>query len=224
MDILQKIKDALKKAGIDEKYAGKVKALFQIEKEDGLDNYIKLFKDNILPDLQANEQTQQAAVEAAKKEAVAAYEKEHKLKDGKTIEQPKPDEDPLKDLPPAAKAIFEAQNKQIKALTDSMANLTNTVTTNTKKDSAKAIFIESKLPEKWFDRIDVNSDIPVKDQIKTLQDEYTEIRQSVINEEIGDGHYSPGDSKITEKSEEDWAKIMDGEPAKDSGTVDLGLK
>ena len=87
MDILQKIKDALKKAGIDEKYAGKVKALFQIEKEENLDNYIKLFKDNILPDIQANEQTQQTSVEKAKKEAIEAYEKEHNLKDGKTIEQ-----------------------------------------------------------------------------------------------------------------------------------------
>jgi len=224
MDILQKIKDALKKAGIDEKYAGKVKALFQIEKEENLDNYIKLFKDNILPDIQANEQTQQTSVEKARKEAIEAYEKEHNLKDGKTIEQPKQDEDPLKDLPPAAKAMVEDQNKQIKALMDSISTLTSTVTTNTKKDSAKAIFGESKLPDKWFDRIDVNSETPVKDQIKVLQDEYSEIRQSVIDKEVENGSYSPNNGKVADKSEEEWTKLMDGEPTKDSGTVDLGLK
>ena len=224
MDILQKIKDALKKAGIDEKYAGKVKALFQIEKEENLDNYIKLFKDNILPDIQANEQTQQTSVEKAKKEAIEAYEKEHNLKDGKTIEQPKQDEDGLKDLPPAAKAMVEDQNKQIKALMDSISTLTSTVTTNTKKDSAKAIFGESKLPDKWFDRIDVNSETPVKDQIKVLQDEYSEIRQSVIDKEVENGSYSPNNGKVADKSEEEWTKLMDGEPTKDSGTVDLGLK
>ena len=224
MNILQKIKDALKKAGIDEKYAGKVKALFQIEKEENLDNYIKLFKDNILPDIQANEQTQQTSVEKAKKEAIEAYEKEHNLKDGKTIEQPKQDEDEFKDLSPAAKAMVEAQNKQIKALTDTVSTLTSTVTTHTKKESAKALFGSSKLPEKWIDRIDVNSEKPIEDQIKGLQEEYNEIRQSVIDKEVEDGHYSPSNGKVADKSEEEWTKLMDGEPTKDSGTVDLGLK
>ena len=56
MKILATIKAALKKAGIPEKYAAKVQALFDIESEENLDNYIGLFKDNILPDLVSNEQ------------------------------------------------------------------------------------------------------------------------------------------------------------------------
>lgn len=49
MEILVAIKKALKKAGIPEKYAAKVKALFNIESEENLENYVSLFKDNILP-------------------------------------------------------------------------------------------------------------------------------------------------------------------------------
>ena len=54
MEILVAIKKALKKAGIPEKYAAKVKALFNIESEENLENYVSLFKDNILPDLEAS--------------------------------------------------------------------------------------------------------------------------------------------------------------------------
>lgn len=77
MKILATIKAALKKAGIPEKYAAKVQALFDIESEENLDNYIGLFKDNILPDLVSNEQGSQASIDAA----IAAYEKKYGLKD-----------------------------------------------------------------------------------------------------------------------------------------------
>lgn len=43
MKILATIKAALKKAGIPEKYAAKVQALFDIESEENLDNYIGLY-------------------------------------------------------------------------------------------------------------------------------------------------------------------------------------
>ena len=42
MKILATIKAALKKAGIPEKYAAKVQALFDIESEENLDNYTGL--------------------------------------------------------------------------------------------------------------------------------------------------------------------------------------
>ena len=59
MEILVAIKKALKKAGVPEKYAAKVKALFNIESEENLENYVSLFKDNILPDLEASAQNNQ---------------------------------------------------------------------------------------------------------------------------------------------------------------------
>lgn len=82
MEILVAIKKALKKAGIPEKYAAKVKALFNVESEENLENYISLFKDNILPDLEASEQNNQNVIN----NAIAEYEKKHGLKDGKPIE------------------------------------------------------------------------------------------------------------------------------------------
>ena len=65
MEILVAIKKALKKAGIPEKYAAKVKALFNIESEENLESYISLFKDNILPDLETTEQNKKTVADAA---------------------------------------------------------------------------------------------------------------------------------------------------------------
>lgn len=89
MDILQEIKNALKKAGIDEKYAGKIKALFNVESTENLDNYIGLFKENILPDLQPDEQGRQTAIETAIAGAIKTYEDKYKIKDGKPLEEVK---------------------------------------------------------------------------------------------------------------------------------------
>ena len=62
MTIIDAIKKGLKAAGVNEKYAVKVQKLFKIEKEDDIDTYIALFKDNILPDLENT-----SAIEKAKK-------------------------------------------------------------------------------------------------------------------------------------------------------------
>ena len=138
MKILATIKAALKKAGIPEKYAAKVQALFDIESEENLDNYIGLFKDNILPDLVSNEQGSQASIDAA----IAAYEKKHGLKDGKPIEttktkktkKPKDDEEDedededLEGLPASVVKLLKAQQKQISELAASVSTVATTVT------------------------------------------------------------------------------------------------
>ena len=84
MTIIDAIKKGLKAAGVNEKYAVKVQKLFKIEKEDDIDTYIALFKDNILPDLENT-----SAIEKAKKDAIAEYEKNNGLKDGKPIKSAK---------------------------------------------------------------------------------------------------------------------------------------
>lgn len=78
MTIIDAIKKGLKAAGVNEKYAAKVQKLFKIEKEEDIDTYVALFKDNILPDLEDT-----SAVEKARKDAIAEYEKNNGLKDGK---------------------------------------------------------------------------------------------------------------------------------------------
>lgn len=236
MKILATIKAALKKAGIPEKYAAKIQALFNIESEENLDNYIELFKENILPDLTANEQPSQAAIQAA----IADYEKKHGLKDGKPIEPAKgkkgkkakvvddedeeDEDDDFEGLPASVVKLLKAQQKQISELTATVSTVASTVTTSTKQASAKALFAESKLPGKWFNRIDVNSETSVEDQIKELQEEYAEIKQSVIDDEIAGGDYKPSSYKPRERSEQEWAKLMEDEESTGNGVASIGLE
>lgn len=238
MTIIDAIKKGLKAAGVNEKYAQKVQKLFNIEKEDNLETYIQLFKDNILPDLEDT-----SAVEKAKKEAIAEYEKANKLKDGKPIDK-KPkgkkkkddddddessdddDDDDLSGLSPAMAKMFKAQQKQISELTNSVTTLTTNISTSGKQNAAKALFDNAKLPEKWFKRLDVNSETSIEDQIKELQDEYAEIKQSSITEEIEAGNYRPHVSQPKDRTEKEWAELMNKEDgAGDSnGTASLGLE
>lgn len=240
MKILAVIKATLKKAGIPEKYAAKVQALFNIESEENLENYVSLFKENILPDLEANEQGKQSDIDAA----IAAYEKKNGLKDGKPIEKPAPkgkktkkakdgddeeeeeDEEDLSDLPPVYKKLLKAQQKQIETLTDGITTLTKTVTESGKTSSARKLFDESKLPEKWLKRIDVNSETSIEDQIKDLQEEYKEIRQSAVSEEVEAGNYKPYVAQPKDRTEKEWLEIMNKEEVagEASGVANLGIE
>ncbi|AVM53305.1 hypothetical protein JN06_01338 [Bacteroides zoogleoformans] len=225
MKILATIKAALKKAGIPEKYAGKVQKLFNIESEENLETYIALFKENILPDIEEVEGSVKTAAEAAAKKAIEDYEKQHNLKDGKAIKPEKPEETKTDDLPPAVKVLIEAQGKQISELTGVVNKLANSVTTSQKQSSAAALFKEAKLPEKWLSRIDVNSEKSVEDQIKELQEEWTELRQSVIDDQVETGDYRPNQYKPKERTEKEWADFMNGdkETSKDASVASLGL-
>ncbi|MGL5958900.1 MAG: hypothetical protein ACRCZZ_10010, partial [Phocaeicola sp.] len=199
--MIRKIKAALKAAGVPEKYAPKVQALFNIETEENLETYVTLFKDNILPDLTVNEADSDKAKKAAEAAAIATYEKMHGLKDGKVVGKKTPkakkkdesdeeddeDED-LEGLTPAMQKMIKAQQKQIQMLTDSVTNLTTNITTSGKTANAKAVFEGAKLPAKWFSRIDVNSEISIEDQIKDLQEELAEITQGRVNEEVEAGN------------------------------------
>lgn len=226
MNILEIITAALTKAGIDKKYAGKVKALFNIEKEDeNLDNYIKLFKDNILPDLQSSGQPTQETIQSAEQAAIVDYEKKHGLKDGKPVETPNPEEDQYKGLPPAVVKLIEAQNKQLEELKGLVETRTKDAATAEKKATAKALVVNAKLPEGWLERVNLESETSLEDQVKALGEEYTKIQQDAINEKVASGEYSVGSFQPKDRTEADWAKLMDGDTTPNNpGTVDLGLK
>ena len=106
----------------------------------------------------------------------------------------------------------------------SVSTVATTVTTSTKQASAKALFADSKLPAKWFNRIDVNSETSVEDQIKELQEEFAEIKQSVIDDEVAGGDYKPNPYKPKERIEQEWLKLMEDEESSDNGTASLGLE
>ena len=190
-----------------------------------------MFKDNILPDLEDT-----SAVEKAKKDAIAEYEKNNGLKDGKPVKKTKKtakseedDEDEGKDedfegLPASVVKLLKAQQKQISELAASVSTVATTVTTSTKQASAKALFADSKLPAKWFNRIDVNAETSVEEQIKELQEEFAEIKQSVIDDEVAGGGYKPNSYKPKERSEKEWLELMEDEEGANNGTASLGLE
>lgn len=234
MTIIDAIKKGLKAVGVNEKYAAKVQKLFKIEKEEDIDTYVALFKDNILPDLEDT-----SAVEKARKDAIAEYEKNNGLKDGKPVkpvkktkktaksEEDDEDEDEDEDfegLPASVVKLLKAQQKQISELTASVSTVASTLTTSTKQASARTLFAEVKLPDKWFNRIDVNSETSVEEQIKGLQEEYAEIRQSVIDDEVAGGGYKPNSYKPKERSEKEWLELMEDEEGANNGTASLGLE
>ena len=235
MTIIDAIKKGLKAAGVNEKYAAKVQKIFKIEKEEDISNYVALFKDNILPDLEDT-----TAIEKAKKDAIAEYEKANNLKGGKPIEtNPKgkkgkkkeeneeedDEEEDFDGLSPAMIKMLKAQQKQIADLATSVTTLTGNISTSAKQTSAKVLFDNAKLPEKWFKRIDVNSEISVEDQIKELAEEYAEIRQSAVTDEIENGNYTP-QSQVKDRSEKEWLDIMNKEEGagESSGVASLGIE
>ena len=235
MTIIDAIKKGLKAAGVNEKYAAKVQKIFKIEKEEDIANYVALFKDNILPDLEDT-----TAIEKAKKDAIAEYEKANNLKGGKPIEtNPKgkkgkkkeeneeedDEEEDFDGLSPAMIKMLKAQQKQIADLATSVTTLTGNISTSAKQTSAKVLFDNAKLPEKWFKRIDVNSEISVEDQIKELAEEHAEIRQSAVTDEIENGNYTP-QSQVKDRSEKEWLDIMNKEEGagESSGVASLGIE
>lgn len=235
MTIIDAIKKGLKAAGVNEKYAAKVQKLFKIEKEEDIATYVALFKDNILPDLEDT-----SAVEKAKKDAIAEYEKNNGLKDGKPIKPAKKtkktteseeeddeeeDGEDFEGVPASMMKLFKVQQKQISELTNSVTTLTGNITTSSKQASAKVLFDNAKLPEKWFKRIDVNSEMSIEDQLKELTEEYAEIRQSVVTDEIENGNYTP-QSQVKDRSEKEWIDIMNKEEGagESSGVASLGIE
>lgn len=224
MTILELINAQCRALGVPEKYAAKIQKLFNIEKEEGVGNYVQMYKDNILPDIEAGEQATQTAAQ----KIIADYEKKHNLKDGKVVEvkkEDKLDKPDVSGMSPEIKAIIDAQTEQIAALTTAVQGVTTTISTSQKQGTAKGLFEASKLPAKWLTRIDVNSETPVEDQIKKLETEYSELKQSIINDEVEAGDYKPHAGVPKDRSEADWAKLMDGDGTvtKDSSVASLGL-
>ena len=121
--------------------------------------------------------------------------------------------------------LFKAQQKQISELTDSITTLTGNISTSGKQASAKVLFDNAKLPEKWFKRIDVNSETSVEEQIKELTEEYAEIRQSAVTEEIDNGNYTP-QAQVKDRSEKEWLDLMNKEEGIDesNGVASLGIE
>lgn len=224
MNILELIQAALGKAGVDKKYAERVQKLFKIEKDENIDEFVALFKDNVLPAIVEAETAAKTAAEAATKAAtITEYETTHKLKDGKPIEV----EDPNQKKPEGA------MTPEMKAMQDSINKLTETLTgvVKTSTNAQKLEMVKAKLKglvdDKFIDKVaaKVNLDSENLDAEITAQvSEFTEFRQSLINEYIGDNYVQKDGKPAGEKTVEEWGKIMNNDGGiATTGVVDLGL-
>lgn len=226
MTVLDVIKAACKTKGVPEKYAERIQKTFKIEKVEGAEAYIDLFKDNLLPAIQEAENEAKAAAEAA---AVSAYEEKHKLKDGKPVEdpgkKPSPEDDLLKNLSPEVKAYLEGIKKTMEDAVDKVDSTVTNAANEAKKDAARKQLKDAGLPDAWIGRVDVLSKTSIEDQIKGLSEEYTNIQQKAIDDAVAKGDYAPGNIRMPERSEADWAKLMNGEESgtNNPGVVDLGI-
>lgn len=90
---------------------------------------------------------------------------------------------PADDTPSWAKTLIETNQK----LTADIEAIKTGKIIETKKQTAQSVFDASEIlkglkPEirtNWLNRIDVNSETPIEDQVKNLETEFTDIRQAV---------------------------------------------
>lgn len=228
MTILDVIKAACKAKGVPEKYAERIQKTFKIEKAEGMEAYVDLFKENVLPAIQEAENDAKTAAEAA---AVSAYETKFKLKDGKPIEsqeETKSEDELLKGLNPEVKAYLERIEKKfedsIKKVDTSISNSAN----EAKKEIVRKQLKEAGLPENWLNRVDLAAETTIEDQVKNLSTEYTGIQQKAIDDAVARGDYAPGSIQMPERSEADWIKLMDQDAVdtntNNPGVVNLGIE
>lgn len=114
------------------------------------------------------------------------------------------------DTPGWAKNLIESNKK----LSADIEEIRSGKITETKKQTAQSVFESSEVlkalkPEikaNWLNRIDVNSETLIEDQIKSLETEYTDIRQNIANTtkyssvvpSFTDGKHEPSAAEIRE--------------------------
>ena len=128
---------------------------------------------------------------------------------------------------PEVKAYLESMKKSVddmaKKVGDSITNSAN----EAKKEIVRKQLKDAGLPDSWLGRVDLASETSIEDQIKTLSEEYTGIQQKAIDDAVARGDYAPGSVNLQDRSEADWAKLMDQDvdnSANNPGVVNLGIE
>lgn len=207
--------------GVDKKYAAKIEKISGIteEKDGNIIAAVKNFKENILPDI--------VEAENKEKKAIEEYEKKHGLKDGKMVEkEDKPGKIELpKDLDPSVKAMIEAQNKSIETLTGLVSGMVKSQKNISVLETVKAK-LKGKVDDKFIEKVAGKVNLEAEDIDKEIEAQITEFndfKQSLIDEYVGENYIPAGGSGSSEKSVEDWKKLMDSDSTAGAGVVDLGL-
>ncbi len=231
MTILELIQKACKNKGVDPKYAAKIEKMLKVSKAEDVESSVDNFRENILPAIEeAEKEAKKTGETEARKtagdEAVKAWREKYGLnEDGTPAKKPSSSEG-HEDEPKWFTAYREQKDKEMEDLKGQLKTNKTEAATAEKKASAEKLIGDAKLPKSWLSRVDLNSETSLEDQVEALKTEYTEIQQAAINEKVESGEFTPGFGQPKERSEEEWAKIMDGEEASktsDPGVVDLGL-
>lgn len=202
MTILQLIIAACVAAGVPEKFAERIQKTFKIEKEEGIEGCVALFKENILPAISEAEQAAQADAKAA---AVVEYEKTHGLKDGKPVENPNPTPPnpaipDLSKLSPELQAYFSAQQTQIGELTTLVKELATNQQKNQKMELVRAKMkgkIDDDFIEDYIGRVNLdaeNLDAEVEAQVKS----YGDMAKKFITKAVAEGNYIPASGGVSD--------------------------
>lgn len=228
MTIVKLMRAACKTKGVPEKYAERIQKAFKIEKTEGMEAWVDLFKENVLPAIQEAETEAKTVAETA---AIIAYEQKHNLKDGKPIEEPvvtpQSGVNPTEGLSPEVKALLDGMQKKIDDLSKNVTTTLTASANETKKGKAAQLVKDAELPDAWLGRVDLSSETSLEDQVKALKEEYTGIQQKAIDTAVASGQYSPGSYRLPERSEADWAKLMNGGDASSAtnpGVINLGIE
>lgn len=202
MTILQLIIAACVTAGVPEKFAERIQKTFKIEKEEGIEGCVALFKENILPAISEAEQAAQAEAKAA---AVVEYEKTYGLKDGKPVENPNPTPPnpaipDLSKLSPELQAYFSAQQTQIGELTTLIKGLATNQQKNQKMELVRAKMkgkIDDDFIEDYIGRVNLdaeNLDAEVEAQVKL----YGDMAKKFITKAVAEGNYIPASGGVSD--------------------------
>lgn len=133
--------------------------------------------------------------------------------DGKPNDDGKQDPPtPPSDVPAWAQSLIDAN----KSLKDDLNELKTGKITETKKESARKLFednatlksLKQNIKDNWFNRIDVNSETPIDEQIANLETEYNDMAQHIADSK-GYASAPPSGKSNTEPTKEELDNIVE---------------
>lgn len=200
--------------GVDKKHAERIEKISGIteEKDGNVIAAVKSFKENVMP-----------IIEEAEKEARAKAKKEV---ESKKKEEDSKDDPALPDnLDPGIKALIEAQNKSIENLTSLVSGVVKS-----QKDAVTSATVREKLKgrvdDKFIERLASEINLEAEDiekEIESRVSSFNELRQSILNDSLGNEYVPAGGKPAGDRSVEEWAKLMESSDGPNSGVVDLGI-
>ena len=203
----EKIKAALKKAGLSESLWTKVK----VTKEEEIDGAVNTLKEVIpesldkfleLPENSELKKEFELSVQKSGDQRVTqgieTFKKKHNLTDEKLKELETPEDD---DDEKNKKKHMDDNQKAIHNLTKTVETLTETVktmkvenTTESKTTQAKALLKKEELDEADVKYLDLESETPLSEQITELKERINGVKQKAIDDAVEKG----GTLKVSE--------------------------